>query len=62
MFRGVFQRGENEFEARIADGGEYLGTFPTAIEAALARDAEAIRRYGEFAVLNFPEVRVRPPQ
>lgn len=54
MYRGVVQRGEHQFEARIGDAGEYLGTFPTAIEAALARDAEALRRYGPFAVLNFP--------
>ena len=32
----------------------YLGMFATAEEAARARDAEALKVFGEFAVLNFP--------
>lgn len=36
-------------------GGQYVGTFDTPLEAAIARDEAARRIYGEFAVLNFPE-------
>jgi hypothetical protein len=37
-----------------------LGTYPTAKEAAIIRDLAAIEYHGEFAVLNFPELRNNP--
>ena len=39
-----------KFERRT----EHLGYFDDPIDAARARDAAAIKRYGEFATLNFP--------
>lgn len=35
--------------------GELIGYFETPIEAAKVRDIEAFKRFGKFAVLNFPE-------
>jgi hypothetical protein len=40
------------WRARI--GTHFCGSFPTAEEAARARDAKALEVYGEFARLNFP--------
>lgn len=42
--------------ARIKKNGNTItiGDYPTAHEAAVARDAAAIRLFGDFACLNFP--------
>jgi DNA-directed RNA polymerase specialized sigma24 family protein len=54
-YKGVSER-DNKFEANIyiAQHGKvkYIGTFPTAEEAALAYNEEALKLYGEHAVLN----------
>lgn len=52
-YRGVRRQRQGTFQASIQDDG--LGTFATAEEAARAFDREAKNRYGEFAVLNFPD-------
>jgi hypothetical protein len=52
-FRGVtFHEKAKKYQAMFA--GEHVGLYGTAEEAARARDKEAMRRRGEFAVLNFP--------
>jgi AP2-like factor, euAP2 lineage len=55
-YRGVrYQRDSTtRFEAAIKNRGRdtYLGTFNTAIEAALAVDKKAIEIYGKGAYLN----------
>lgn len=51
-YRGVYPI-RKRWMARA--GGQYVGTFDTPLEAAIARDEAARRIYGEFAVLNFPE-------
>lgn len=54
---GVHKRTNGRYLAytRTNEGKRiYLGHHPTAEEAARVRDAEAIKLYGEFAVLNFP--------
>lgn len=56
FYKGVHEV-KGRFKAMITAGGITfnLGTFDTAVEAALERDAAAIYLHGEFAFLNFPD-------
>jgi hypothetical protein len=63
LYRGVSVRKQpspHPFVAYIYRHGKriWLGSFDTAEEAAVARDRKAIELHGEFAVLNFPGLRV----
>lgn len=53
-YKGVdFIERLNRWRATV--GGKHIGLFGTPEEAAHAYDAMAIKRYGEFARLNFPD-------
>lgn len=56
-FKGVFRNG-TAWEARIRVQGRllYLGRYTKARDAARAYDAAALKHWGEYALLNFPEV------
>jgi hypothetical protein len=54
-FRGVqLQNGKYMARVYVDNRDVFLGFFPTAEEAARARDAKAFELFGEFASLNFP--------
>lgn len=56
-YTGVIEhRNHKRYQARIILNGKFkhLGMFSTPIEAAKAYDFAAIKYYGEFASLNFP--------
>lgn len=57
QFRGIFQQKSGKWAARITVSGKtiYLGTFETDIDAAEEYDRAAVKHFGEFAALNFPD-------
>jgi hypothetical protein len=58
IYKGVnYDKRRHRWYARIRLGRErfFLGYFDTEIEAARAYDYMAVRLFGEFARLNFPE-------
>lgn len=59
-FIGIDSQTPGRFRGRVTAGGKshYTATFPCPILAAVARDVIARQIHGEFAVLNFPYVRV----
>jgi hypothetical protein len=56
-YRGVWRTIYGRYYASITSKGRAvrLGSFSTAIEAAVAYDEAAKELHGEFATLNFPE-------
>ncbi len=59
--KGIYPSGAR-WEACIKHQGRrhHLGTFPTELEAALARDAKARELEGEYAYINVPEEYEKP--
>lgn len=56
QYKGVIWH-RSGFEVRIGVDGDkkYVGRFTDEVEAAKAYDTVAIKQFGEFAKLNFPE-------
>jgi hypothetical protein len=53
LFKGVsWHRATGKWRAKIQQ--RWLGVFPSEEEAARAYDLEAVKLFGEFATLNFP--------
>ena len=64
-FRGVYKpKGASSWLAAIRDPHTkrkvHIGSFKTALDAALAYDAMAKRTYGAFAVTNFAALEAKP--
>ncbi|HSW00923.1 MAG TPA: HNH endonuclease [Sedimentisphaerales bacterium] len=59
-FKGVYPQGDKWYGLVERNGKQhYAGTFPTPIEAARSRDRLAVKLFGEYAWLNFPdEIRI----
>lgn len=52
-FKGVYPcYGKWRSQIRLNGKPKYLGSFPTAFQAALAYDSAAVERFGEFALTN----------
>lgn len=58
-FKGAYPDSRNPQRFRAQIGGKHLGQFASLEDAARAYDAEALRRHGEFARLNFPQSNLR---
>lgn len=61
-FKGVFRHSKNPYWTVTISNyykHQYLGSFDSEEDGARAYDAAAVRIYGEFARLNFPEDRSR---
>ena len=57
--KGVYRRVNSDrvkFEVYLSNPRTYVGTFGSPFEAAFNYDRAAKSHYGDFAVLNFPEV------
>lgn len=56
-YKGIRKTPSGRWSASIKFNyvGRYLGIFDTAEEAAMAYDRAAVRLFGEFAYLNFPD-------
>lgn len=70
-YKGVFdlrryaqyaRLGPNARAFRAMCGKQLLGHFHTELEAAIAYDIAALKKYGEFALLNFPQKKFRSKQ